>query len=190
MIKLNLGSGNSYFGEDWEHIDSIELPHIKQHDITKLLFKDNSVDLIYSSHTLEYFDREEVLPVLQEWNRVLKLNGKIYLSVPDFKAMSELYLNEGVPLHKFLGPLYGKMDSNGKTIFHKTVWDYASLGEYLRISGFRRIDTWDEKTSYFGHEIIKVPFGTSDDCSHAKINGKLISLNVCAEKNNYEGVKK
>ena len=37
--------------------------------------KDASVDEIYASHVLEYFDRNEVNAVLLEWKRVLKKNG-------------------------------------------------------------------------------------------------------------------
>ena len=184
MLKLNIGAGHTNFGEDWEHIDNINEPHIKSHDITKLPYEDNSVDVLYSSHTLEYFDREEVIDVLKEWYRVLKVGGKIYLSVPNFTTMCDLYQDD-VPLHKLLGPLYGKMDSNGRIIYHKTVWDYASLGEYLRIVGFRRIDTW---VPHWEMDIPGIqPFDTKDDCSNAMIDHQYISLNIVATKNEYEG---
>lgn len=188
MLKLNLGCGHTNFGEDWDHIDSIEGPHIKSHDITRLPYADNSVGLIYSSHCLEYFDREEVIPVLQEWNRVLTNGGRLFLSVPDFRTMSELYTRDNIPLHKLLGPLYGKMDSNGKQIYHKTVWDYQSLGEYLRIAGFRRIDLWD-KILLTDDKGLESVVDRKGDCSSASIADKLISLNIRAEKNEYEGKK-
>jgi predicted SAM-dependent methyltransferase len=184
MLKINIGSGHTNFGVDWDHIDSIEGPHIKSHDITKLPYEDNSVDVLYSSHTLEYFDKDEALKVLTEWYRVLKIGGKIYLSVPDFGAMADLYLNDNIPLHSFIGPLYGKMDSNGKTIYHKTVWDYASLGEYMRIIGFRRLDRWTHTDDYGFKSKTDIPFDTKDDCSNANI-----SLNIVAETTEYEGKK-
>lgn len=186
MTNLNLGCGHTNFGKDWTHIDNITGPRIQYHNITKLPFRDNSIDVIYSSHTLEYFDREEVIPVLNEWNRVLKVGGRIFISVPDFRTMAKLYTEDDIPLHKLLGPLYGKMDSDGKQIYHKTVWDYASLGEYLRITGFRRIDKWD-KIIMTDEEGLEQVLDTQDDCSNAKINGIPISLNLRAEKNNYEG---
>jgi predicted SAM-dependent methyltransferase len=63
-VKLNLGSGKTNFGKDWINIDCQNFSHIKYHDICNLSqFKNNSVDLIYSSHVIEYFDRIEIVPV-------------------------------------------------------------------------------------------------------------------------------
>lgn len=83
-MKLHLGCGKRNFGSDWIHIDGGNFSHLHSHDITKIPFKDNSVDLIYSSHVIEYFDRVEVLDVLKEWNRVLKLNGLLRLACSRF----------------------------------------------------------------------------------------------------------
>ena len=72
MIKLHLGCGWRNFGDDWVHIDGGDYEHLQYDDITKLPYEDESVDLIYASHVLEYFDREEVVDILSEWTRVLK----------------------------------------------------------------------------------------------------------------------
>ena len=167
-LKLHLGCGNNKL-KGFENLDKKF-----GDDITKLDLADKTVDLIYASHVLEYFDRDESLGVLKEWYRVLNIGGKIYLSVPDFSKISENY-NNGSPLHESLGPLYGKMKSGEDTIYHKTIWDYSSLGEYLRIIGFRKIKEWSNK------DISKL-FKTNNDCSNAPI-----SLNIVAEKNEYEG---
>ena len=103
-MKLHLGCGKRDFGPDWISIDGGNFPHLHSHNITKLEFEDNTVDLIYSSHVLEYFDRAEVLDVLNEWKRVLKPNGTLRLAVPDFEAMVKLYMNDEYGLNYFLGP--------------------------------------------------------------------------------------
>lgn len=177
LIKVNIGCGKYNFGKDWKHIDSEEYSHVSSKDIFLNYFKDNSINIIYSSHFLDYFDRTEVIFLLKLWCSKLKEGGKIYLSVPDFKSMSHLYNLNHIPLHKFLGPLYGKIENNGKFIYHKTVYDYSSLGELLRFAGFKRIDIWQHNS---GDNII--PFDTKDDCSNAKIDGQLISLNIEATK--------
>tara|TARA_B100001758_G_C18413944_1_gene617953 strand:- start:1069 stop:1395 length:327 start_codon:yes stop_codon:yes gene_type:complete len=108
MLKLHLGCGKRNFGKGWVHIDGGDFDHLDSHCITKLDFEDNSADVIYSSHVLTYFDRFEVLDVLREWYRVLKVGGTIRLAVPDFKSLATLYLDEKISLEGILGPVYGR----------------------------------------------------------------------------------
>lgn len=175
-IGLNIGCGNRNFGDNWFNLDKEKYAHVSFDDSKHIPLLPNFVDVIYSSHMLEYIDRNEVRDYLKEWNRVLKPNGTLYLSVPDFRKLSELYLNENVPLYNLVGPLYGKMNADGENIYHKTVWDYQSLGEHLHNAGFRRIEKWDhsELEDLIGKEY--------DDHSKAKLNGQLISLNIKCRK--------
>jgi predicted SAM-dependent methyltransferase len=178
MIKLHLGCGKRDFGPEWFHIDGAEYPHVGSHDITRLNFPDNTVDLIYASHVIEYFDREEIFPLLAEWRRVLKPGGILRLAVPDFTAISLYYEAKGV-LHNLLGLLYGKMEMNGGYIYHKTVYDYTELSDILLMSDFNNIHTYDWRTTEHTHH---------DDHSQAylphmdKEHGRLMSLNVECEK--------
>jgi predicted SAM-dependent methyltransferase len=179
MIKLHLGCGKRNFGTDWIHIDGGDFTHLYAHDITKLNFDDESVSMIYSSHTLEYFDREEVIPVLKEWVRVLRPDGILRIAVPNFIAMSYLYSAGKFPLKSFLGPLFGKMKMGEETIYHKTVYDFHDLKEILESVGLRDVRYYDWR---------KTEHSNIDDCSAAylpkmdKENGTLISLNVEATK--------
>lgn len=174
MIKLHLGCGKRNFGPSWVHIDGGDFPHLIGNDITKLNFENNSVDLIYASHVLEYFDRMEVIDVLKEWNRVLKVGGVLRLAVPDFESMTNLY-KSGYPLETFLGPLYGKMLMGEKVIYHKTCYDFNSLKLLLESNNFGNTQKYDWRNTE--HSEI-------DDHSQAyvphmdKQNGTLISLNI------------
>lgn len=175
MLKLHLGCGKRNFGEDWRHIDIADFPHIDSHDVTKLPYVDNSVDLIYSSHLIAYFDREEIVPVLQEWYRVMKPGGIVRIATPDFRVLCKLFV-DGVSLDSVLGPVYGKM--NG--MYHKTTYDYASLGRLLAEVGFVgycRYDHWHIEHPNTGNRDDRF-----DDHSAAYINGTLISLNIEALK--------
>jgi predicted SAM-dependent methyltransferase len=68
-MKLHLACGSRNFGSDWIHIDGGDYPHVKYKSITDLYaFPNKSVDLIYCSHALEYFDREEKM------NTPIKMN--------------------------------------------------------------------------------------------------------------------
>jgi predicted SAM-dependent methyltransferase len=175
-MKINIGCGERNFGDDWIHIDGGDYNHLDYKNITKLELEDNTVDLMYASHVLEYFDRKKAKSILKEWNRVLKPNGELRIAVPDFYSMVQLYFLNNIPLEKFLGPLYGKMKMGKKLIYHKTVYDWNSLTELLTKTGYSNFSKYDWKTYPVHVE--------HDDHSQAYIphmdkeNGKLISLNV------------
>jgi predicted SAM-dependent methyltransferase len=174
-MKINMGCGKRNFGSDWIHIDGGDHDHLDYHDITNLKFQDNSVDLIYSSHVVEYFSRDTIGSVLKEWKRVLKPGATLRVAVPDFEAMCYLYSKGSYSLGSFLGPLYGKMPMGEQTIFHKTTYDFVSLKETLEESGFSDVKRYDWK--HTEHSDV-------DDHSQAylphmdKESGTLISLNV------------
>ena len=78
-MKLHLGCGERYL-EGFIHVDLAGYDHIDHEmPVDNLeIFSDNSVEEIYASHVIEYFDREEIKSVLKEWKRVLKENGVLY----------------------------------------------------------------------------------------------------------------
>ena len=186
MKRLHLGCGKRDFGKDWVHIDKGNFPHVTSHDVTKLPFKDNTFDLIYSSHILEYFDREQVIGILKEWRRVLKVGCTLRIAVPDFGKVAKLYIEEGHNLQTFLGLLYGKMKVDDDTIYHKTVYDFESLTEVLRCCGFINIHKYDWKKIpphdiHDDHSQAYIPsknFEVTEKEPYDKENGTLISLNV------------
>lgn len=174
-MKLHLGCGWRNFGKDWIHIDGGNYEHLYSNDITKLPFEDNSVDLIYASHVLEYFDRIEVVSVLMEWMRVLKVNGTLRIAVPDFESMSRLYCDGMYPIEAFLGPLYGRMKMGEDFIYHKTVYDFKSLETLLKKCGFDNVERYDwkqtEHKDYDDHSQCYLPHMDKE-------NGVLLSLNL------------
>jgi len=175
-MKLHLGCGKRNFGDGWIHVDMADFPHIASKDVTRLPYDDNTCDLIYASHLLEYFDRIEVVEVLQEWKRVLKPSGILRLAVPDFEKLCSLYMS-GRGIEKVLGPLYGKWGT--PPVYHKTTYDLASLSNLLYSVGFQDVTRYDWRDTEHSH---------IDDHSQAyfphmdKENGMLISLNVEAVK--------
>lgn len=179
-VKLHLGCGKRNFGNDWIHIDGSDYPHVKYHSIEKLEFSDELADLIYASHVLEYFDRDEVVEVLKEWRRVLKPGGTLRLAVPDFGACAKLYVEKKVPLDKYVGMFYGKWKITEEiTAYHKTIYDHTSLEKVLNDTGFENVRKWDWR---------EVEHGKIDDFSQAylphmdKDNGTLVSLNLECDK--------
>lgn len=176
MVKINMGCGWRDFGDDWIHIDSGDYSHLDYHSITNLdFFENNSIDLIYASHVIEYFDREQVVDLLNEWKRVLKPTGTLRLAVPNFFEISKLYTINGYPVDKFVGLLYGKMKMGKETIYHKTVYDYESLKNVLNSCGFQDVRHYDwretEHANFDDHSQAYLPHMDKE-------NGTLMSLNV------------
>jgi predicted SAM-dependent methyltransferase len=170
MKKLNIGSGWRDI-PGFTNVDGGDYPNVTSKDIYLKDYKSESVDLIYSSHLLEYFNYQEAQNLLGSWHTKLKKEGQLYLSVPDFEVLTEAY-RQGTPLSNLIGPLYGRMDMGKEEIYHKCVWDEQTLNFMLKLVGFKRIER------YSPLELI----GDNDDHSKAKLNGRLISLNLKAVK--------
>ncbi len=138
-------------------------------------YKDDCADLIYASHVIEYFDREEIVELLECWKRVLKDGGILRVAVPDFTTMAVLYTEGDYSLNSFLGPLYGKMKMGDETIYHKTVYDFDTLSEVLQSNGYKEPKLYDwsktEHSEFDDHSQAYIPHMDKE-------NGTLISLNV------------
>lgn len=180
-MKLHLGCDKRFI-PGFVHIDLADYPHIDhRHDIRTLpMMAPESVELIYSCHSLEYFDRVEALEVLREWWRTLKHGGTLRVAVPDFEALARVYHEHG-DLQTIIGPLFGRwpIAGAGTTIYHRTAYDFATLKTVLENAGFSDVARYDWR------QTVHRDF---DDYSQAylphmdKDHGTLISLNVEAVK--------
>src|ERR1700680_714098 len=178
--KLHLGCGKRYL-PGFVHVDRVAFPHIDYvQDIARLpQFPDRSIEVIYASQVLTYFDREEVVPVLAEWRRALAPGGILRLSVPNFETVTTLYA-AGLRLEWFLGTLYGRMsDGKGSYIYERTTYEEASIQRGLETAGFEGIERWDWR---------ETEHAEYDDFSQAyfphmeKDRGILMNLNVQARR--------
>lgn len=176
-MKLHLGCGKRYI-KGFVHIDILDYPHIDHiSSIDNLSFlADNSVDLIYNCHVLEHFKINDVARVVKEWNRVLKPEGLLRSSVPDFKKICRVYTNtENLDLVK--GPVFGRQDYLYN--IHYNIFDKKSLTTLLEANNFYNIREYDWR---------ETEHAEVDDYSQAYIphmdkeNGTLISLNLECNK--------
>jgi len=176
-MKLHLGCGKRHI-PGFVHIDAVDYPHIDHvTSIDNLSFiSDGSVDLIYNCHVLEHFKRRDVERVLREWCRVLKPGGILRISVPDFARLCEVYQRYS-KLDFVIGALFGRQDYLYN--IHYNVFDFSSLSDILRRTGFTNVRTYDWR---------QTEHAAVDDFSQAYIphmdkeHGMLISLNVECQK--------
>lgn len=187
MMQLNIGSGPRDFGNEWDHIDGGNFKHLYSRDVFLKSFPDRCADIIYSSHLIQYFDREEIKELLDHWHRVLKPGGELCIAVPDFEAINKLYSDKEYELEQFLGLLYGKMKMNDTDIYHKTAYDFKSICRVLAAAGFIGVTdikrVMVETNCGWGHWSISLP----DDHSkavlpHMSHHGTSVSLNVTCFK--------
>lgn len=144
-MKYNIGAGNHPL-EGFVNLDMGD-------DIT---LTGKRAELIYTSHFLEYFDKTEVLNLLKCWYFALADGGELYISVPDFAKVVDIYNKEGIIMD---GALYGKMNAGievttkyskereflpgNNPIYHKSTFDRKTLREALLLAGFRNIKEFE-----------------------------------------------
>ena len=140
-INLHLGCGGVNH-PDFINIDAF--PHSHVHYIRAIEdlspFDDQTADLIYACHCLEHFPYAQVPYILSEWHRVLKVDGILRLSVPDFDLILEIYKDRENNVNSILGPLMG--GHADKYDFHKTIFNQRYLKQLLIESGFREVREW------------------------------------------------
>ena len=170
-IKLNLGCRarpiEGFKGMDCEAHKGVDFVG----DVSDLKqFDDGCVSEMYASHILEHFSHVRTKEVLQEWARVIEPGGTLYIAVPDFKRVVELYEIGGITpwLDNFL---HG--DQIYPTAVHYPSFDFSKLERLLRYAGFSEVSQVDQ-----------FPVHAEGDCStlvHTWDN-KSVSLNVVALK--------
>jgi predicted SAM-dependent methyltransferase len=182
-IKLNLGCGN-HTPEGWVNIDYAfgarlaKIPffrtinkkiglfqmdwddRIKIHDLRRTFpFGDGSVDVVYTSHTLEHFSKQEGERFLKECHRVLRPGGIIRVVVPDLEPIISGYTSGKTSADMFLDKLYVVCDTSGMgflkrllanqiTFPHKCMYDTRAMLSRLRDIGFQA-----ESRAAFGSDI-------------------------------------
>lgn len=134
---------------------------------------------VYISHVLEHFlhpgremlaEKGSVIYVLKGINKMLKPGGVVRVAVPDFRALSRVYIEKNYSLYPRLlericgGQIYPED-------LHRCVFDKDLLVACLHEAGFEEIKEWAPFDVLSGHD-------SSSDC----IEGISVSLNLVATK--------
>jgi len=103
MKGLNIGAGPNFNIKDWEKLDYTGnsygdngyIPDINfdLNKIEPIPRPDNSYNYIYCSHVFEHLLDESVNNILYESNRLLKKDGIIRITCPDYDKLLYMYLN-------------------------------------------------------------------------------------------------
>lgn len=171
-MKLHVGCGNVIL-PGWANLDAMPGPRVDVVDDAQTLrsIPQGSVDLLYASHILDHFSRNDTDAVLRLWHSRLRPGGTLRLAVSDFAASVEQYRETG-DLPALLGLLVGGHKDEFDR--HGTAFDRQSLTDALLRTGFVNVDLWDWR---------KVDHAEHDDFSraylpHMDMSGRLMSLNL------------
>ena len=95
MKLLNLGCGHRYH-KNWTNVDFNSTgPNVLAHNLLQgIPFDDNFFDVVYHSHVLEHFSKENGKRFVQECYRVLKPDGIIRIAIPNLEQIVRLYLQK------------------------------------------------------------------------------------------------
>ena len=97
MKKLvNLACGSIYINNhEWYNLDfnSDNSKILNVNLLGSLPFKSNSIDLVYSSHFIEHLDHEDLNNVVKEIHRILKPEGILRISTPNYEFLAREYIN-------------------------------------------------------------------------------------------------
>ncbi|MGY6529569.1 MAG: TylF/MycF/NovP-related O-methyltransferase [Cyanobacterium sp.] len=90
---LNLGCGN-HFNPNWTNVDFTSTGEgVIAHNLRQgIPFPDRTFEVVYHSHILEHFPKNEAQSFLQECYRVLESQGIIRVVIPDLEQIARLYL--------------------------------------------------------------------------------------------------
>jgi SAM-dependent methyltransferase len=99
---------------------------------------DNSIDEILCSHNIEHIKYELWPRVLYDFHRVLKVNGLLLLTYPEFEVCSKFFLENHRGLRDFWRAcLYGRQAWAGD--YHVTPVVSSDLAHHLTRNGFDRV---------------------------------------------------
>ena len=82
-------------------------------DITRLPFEEDSVDEIYMCHSLEHIEMNKISWYIEYLYKLLKRGGEMYISVPNFEALSSMYLAKKCRLLDIIRAVHGSQEYPG-----------------------------------------------------------------------------
>ena len=159
MIKLQLGAGGNIL-PGWINTDINPLsPNVLHMDFTQRLpLEDNSVDRIYSEHTIEHVAYTEAVNSLRECFRVLKPGGRIRICCPNLAWLLRLYTDPNDQDWNYMTQLKPSWAPEPDPVFtinefvrawgHQFIWDARTLTKTLEGIGFTQPLRCDVRVSH------------------------------------------
>ena len=152
-MYLSVGSGSTRY-KDTLNLDMCELHNVDiVADARKIPFENEYFDGIIACHVVEHFRKNEHIPLLMEWRRVIKPSGKIYICVPNFLKCIKYYLENkrGLRYEYWEQTIFGLYRNEGDE--HKSGITEQYLTELLFKTGFVDLKWAEDMSIEYEHNI-------------------------------------
>ena len=169
-MKLHIGG--EQVKEGWKILNAQQKPGVDFiGDICDLSqFSAESMEAIYASHVLEHVSQPKMLATLQGVHRVLRTDGKFYVSVPDMDILAHTFISPIATIEEKFKVMCMMFGAQGDDFdYHHFGWNQLFMWDFLTRTGFSNAER-------------VVSFGLFDDTSNTRPFGFPISLNVIATK--------
>jgi predicted SAM-dependent methyltransferase len=165
-VKLHLGCG----GERWRDFVNVDLYSFDENqkdssrsgcvadvfaDIRDLRLEDNSVEEIFTSHTLEHFVKWEAIEMIADWHRILRNGGRLVVEMPDFvRCVAWLFHPLSHRRQLARNQFYGNQWDRLEYETHRYVWSAREFRKALIEAGFSKVEiTHQTQTHYSGRDM-------------------------------------
>jgi len=119
-------------------------------DITcEFPLKSNCVDKIYTSHLLEHFQYKDLIQILNEFYRILKIGGELSICIPDATIYIDAYQRNDEDLKSALNNLgyfdhpFTRIDLLNYIAYmgsvHKYMFEFENIESILNVVGFNKV---------------------------------------------------
>ncbi len=152
-MKLNLGCGTD-IRDGYLNVDVIKSMGVDVVcDISqKLPFKNNSIDEIIAQDILEHFTREQLIYTLREMSRVLKVESKLFIRIPNIDAIFDQFAQDSDTRNLFL---YGDTSQTGIWGVHKAGYTKKVFVTLCKLNNFELLK-FNESDTNFEFEFKKI----------------------------------
>lgn len=109
-------------------------------DMRNLSLADNSIDEIFTSHTVDHFNRWVAIDMFKDWHRMLKPDGTLIIEVADFaRCVLWLFHPNREKRLAAKNQFYGNQWDRIEYETHRYLWSARELAGVLRDIGFRKV---------------------------------------------------
>lgn len=122
-------------------------------DVTKVFpLEDKSFDEVYFFHCIEHIEKWKHPFVFAEIHRILRLDGILYISYPEFRETAKLWLDQKLDRKFIEATIFGRQAYPGD--YHFCAMDSLEVRQLLEDIGFKLISQFSEPTQKFNSVLV------------------------------------